>query len=77
MAKAHMEEVPGQAVSVIIKALIMLPRLRKLPVKHISIQQKILKRDHGKQVSFAPSYHDHSLFFDDDGRVYLIYGAGN
>jgi beta-xylosidase len=27
-------------------------------------------------VSFAPSYHDHSLFFDDDGRTYLIYGAG-
>ncbi|WP_186736894.1 glycoside hydrolase family 43 protein [Spirosoma utsteinense] len=27
-------------------------------------------------VSFKPSYHDHSLFFDDDGRTYLIYGAG-
>jgi len=26
--------------------------------------------------SFKPSYHDHTLFFDDDGRVYLIYGAG-
>jgi beta-xylosidase len=26
--------------------------------------------------SFSPSYHDHSLFFDDDGRVYLITGAG-
>ncbi len=26
--------------------------------------------------SFQPSYHDHTLFFDDDGRVYLIYGAG-
>ncbi|WAC15408.1 glycoside hydrolase family 43 protein [Dyadobacter pollutisoli] len=29
-----------------------------------------------KTMSFKPSYHDHSLFFDDDGRVYLIYGAG-
>ncbi len=29
-----------------------------------------------KEVSFKPSYHDHSLFFDDDGRTYLIYGAG-
>jgi beta-xylosidase len=29
-----------------------------------------------KVSSFAPSYHDHSLFFDDDGRVYMIYGAG-
>lgn len=29
-----------------------------------------------KVSSFRPSFHDHSLFFDDDGRVYLIYGAG-
>lgn len=26
--------------------------------------------------SFKPSYHDHSLFFDDDGKTYLLYGAG-
>jgi beta-xylosidase len=25
--------------------------------------------------TFAPSYHDHTLFFDDD-KVYLIYGGG-
>jgi beta-xylosidase len=29
-----------------------------------------------KRAAFRPSYHDHSLFFDDDGRVYLVYGAG-
>ena len=29
-----------------------------------------------KVVSFKPSYHDHTLFFDEDGRVYLIYGGG-
>lgn len=29
-----------------------------------------------KVSSFKPSYHDHSLFFDDDGRVYMVYGAG-
>lgn len=29
-----------------------------------------------KEISFKPSYHDHSLFFDDDGRVYMIYGGG-
>lgn len=29
-----------------------------------------------KVASFRPAYHDHSLFFDDDGRVYMIYGAG-
>ncbi len=27
-------------------------------------------------ISFKPAYHDHTLFFDDDGRIYLIYGAG-
>lgn len=34
--------------------------------------------EHGpwKTVSFAPAYHDHSLFFDDDGRVYMVYGSG-
>ncbi|HLP05707.1 MAG TPA: glycoside hydrolase 43 family protein [Paludibacter sp.] len=26
--------------------------------------------------SFKPAYHDHTLFFDDDGRVYLVYGSG-
>jgi len=29
-----------------------------------------------KAVSFRPSLHDHSLFFDDDGRVYMVYGSG-
>ncbi len=27
--------------------------------------------------SFRPALHDHSLFFDDDDRVYMIYGGGN
>lgn len=30
-----------------------------------------------KELSFAPSMHDHSLFFDDDGRVYMLYSAGD
>jgi beta-xylosidase len=30
-----------------------------------------------KEISFRPAYHDHSIFFDDDGHVYMIYGAGN
>lgn len=29
-----------------------------------------------KENTFAPALHDHSLFFDDDGRVYMIHGAG-
>ncbi len=27
--------------------------------------------------TFSPSLHDHTLFFDDDGRVYMIYGVGD
>jgi len=30
-----------------------------------------------KLASFAPALHDHSLFFDDNGRVYMIYGVGD
>ena len=37
---------------------------------------KNLEKGPWKSVSFKPSYHDHTLFFDDDGRVYMIYGAG-
>jgi len=29
-----------------------------------------------KATSFVPSLGDHSLFFDDDGRVYMVYGGG-
>ncbi len=29
-----------------------------------------------KETSFEPVLHDHSLFFDDDGRVYMVYGGG-
>jgi beta-xylosidase len=25
---------------------------------------------------FSPSYHDHNLFFDDDGKIYMIWGVG-
>ena len=29
-----------------------------------------------KETSFEPAMADHSLFFDDDGRVYMVYGSG-
>lgn len=29
-----------------------------------------------KTISFQPSYHDHTIFFDDDGRTYMIWGGG-
>lgn len=35
--------------------------------------------EHGpwQMKSFAPSLHDHSLFFEDDGRVFMLYGAND
>lgn len=38
---------------------------------------KDIEKGPWKPISFRPSLHDHSLFFDDDGRVYMLYGAGN
>jgi beta-xylosidase len=35
-----------------------------------------IEKGNWKRTSFKPSYHDHTLFFDDDGRIYMIYGAG-
>ncbi|GGA83031.1 glycosyl hydrolase [Flavobacterium palustre] len=29
-----------------------------------------------KEVTFSPAYHDHSILFDDDGKVYMVYGNG-
>jgi beta-xylosidase len=37
---------------------------------------KNIEKGPWKVSTFKPAYHDHSLFFDDDGRVYLIYGGG-
>ena len=30
-----------------------------------------------QEISFEPSLHDSSLFFDDDGKVYMLWGGGN
>lgn len=37
---------------------------------------KNIEKGPWKKISFQPMMHDHSLFFDDDGRVYMLYGAG-
>lgn len=37
---------------------------------------KDLEKGPLKEVSFRPDFHDQSLFFDEDGRNYLIFGAG-
>lgn len=37
---------------------------------------KDIEKGPWKEHSFRPSYHDHTLFFDDDGHIYMIWGAG-
>lgn len=38
---------------------------------------KDIEKGPWKAISFKPMLHDHSLFFDDDGRVYMLYGGGD
>lgn len=35
---------------------------------------KNIEKGEWKAISFSPALHDHSLFFDDDGKTYLLYG---
>ncbi|MEZ5041240.1 MAG: glycoside hydrolase 43 family protein [Saprospiraceae bacterium] len=43
---------------------------------HIYSTQNIEKGP-WKEITFQPSYHDHTIFFDEkDGKVYMIYGNG-
>ena len=35
---------------------------------------KDIDQGHWKMSSFKPAYHDHTLFLDDDGKAYLVYG---
>ncbi|OMP75502.1 glycoside hydrolase 43 family protein [[Flexibacter] sp. ATCC 35208] len=37
---------------------------------------KDIEKSAWKGVAFKPMMHDHSLFFDDDGKAYLVYGSG-
>ena len=37
---------------------------------------KDIEKGSWKAISFNPSYHDHTVFFDDDGRIYIIWGGG-
>ncbi len=38
---------------------------------------KDIEKGPWKETSFKPSLHDHSLFFDDDGKVYMLHGGGD
>lgn len=36
---------------------------------------KDIEKGKWERISFSPSIHDHTLFFDDDGRIYMIWGV--
>jgi beta-xylosidase len=46
------------------------------PNKTYIYSTKNIEKGPWKLNSFKPSHHDHSIFFDDDGKVYMIAGAG-
>lgn len=35
-----------------------------------------IEKGNWEEISFTPSYHDHTIFFDEDGKIYMIWGAG-
>lgn len=37
---------------------------------------KDLEKDAWNKIEFEPSYHDSNIFFDDDGKIYMIWAAG-
>ena len=37
---------------------------------------KDIEKGPWKRITFSPAYHDHTLFFDDDGKTYLVFGNG-
>ncbi len=48
----------------------------KIPNKTFIYCTKNIEKGPWKRIDFTPSYHDHTIFFDDDGKIYLVTGAG-
>ena len=46
------------------------------PNKTFIYSTKNIEKGPWMRITFSPSYHDHSLFFDDDGKTYLVTGTG-
>jgi beta-xylosidase len=36
---------------------------------------KNIEKGPWERITFVPAYHDHTIFFDDDGRIYMIWGV--
>jgi beta-xylosidase len=46
------------------------------PNKTFIYSTKNIEKGPWKRIDFSPSHHDHTIFFDDDGKVYMIAGVG-
>lgn len=45
------------------------------PGKTYIFKTEDIEKGNWQRISFKPAYHDNSLFFDDDGKLYLIHGG--
>jgi len=58
------------------KGMFYVSTFSQTPNKTYIFSTNNIEEGNWKRINFSPSYHDHSIFFDDDGKVYMIYGAG-
>ena len=77
MAKVHMGMVRGQVLFVSIMGTYYVSTFAQTTGKTYIYSTKDIEKGPWKARSFAPDLDDNSLFFDDDGKVYMISGSGN
>lgn len=58
------------------KGMFYLSTFSQTPNKTFIYSTKDIEKGPWKRIDFSPSHHDHTIFFDDDGKIYLITGAG-
>ncbi|RYY71767.1 MAG: glycosyl hydrolase 43 family protein [Chitinophagaceae bacterium] len=58
------------------KGMFYVSTFSQTPNKTFIYVTKNIEKGPWKRIDFAPSYHDHTIFFDDDGKTYLISGTG-
>jgi beta-xylosidase len=58
------------------KGMFYVSTFSQTPNKTFIYSTKNIEKGPWKRIAFSPSHHDHTIFFDDDGKVYMITGAG-
>jgi len=59
------------------KGMFYVSTFSQTPNKTFIYSTKDIEKGPWTRIDFAPAHHDHTIFFDDDGKVYMITGAGN